>query len=215
MGYHYLLENLLKARWHFITRWRMKGTAEEVFEILGAPLEYPRWWPSVYLMVREISSGDRVGKGRRVGLLTRGWLPYTLRWQATTNEVHRPDRILIQASGDFEGRGIWSIVQDGAYVDVTFDWKLTAQKPLVRVLTPLFRAAFEANHRWAMEQGRKSLELELARYRSATVEEMNAIPPPACPKELRIRALAGGAVLAAGVIAGLLRTQTSSVSRAS
>jgi hypothetical protein len=61
-----------------------------------------------------------------------------------------------------------------------------------------------------MEQGRKSLELELARYRSATVEEMNIIPPPVGPKELWNQALAGGAVLAAGLIAGLLKTQTSS-----
>jgi uncharacterized protein YndB with AHSA1/START domain len=206
----------LTSRWHFITRWRVKGAAEEVFEILSAPLEYPRWWPSVYLMVREIASGDRGGSGRSVGLLTRGWLPYKLRWQATTtSEVRPPDRIVIQASGDFDGRGIWSIVQDGAYADVTFDWKLTATKPLLRVLSPLFRPAFEANHRWAMEQGQKSLELELARYRSATVEEMNAIPPPATPKELWSRALAAGAVMAAGLIAGLLKTQTSSAPRAS
>jgi uncharacterized protein YndB with AHSA1/START domain len=189
--------------YHFITRWRVKGTAEEVFEILSAPLEYQRWWPSVYLMVRETAPG-------KVKLLTRGWLPYTLRWEATTSEVHRPDRIVVQASGDLDGRGIWSIVQNGLVTDVTFDWKLTSAKPLLRYLTPLVRPAFEANHRWAMEQGRKSLELELARYRSATVEEMNIIPPPVGPKELWNQALAGGAVLAAGLIAGLLKTQTSS-----
>lgn len=208
-------QEALKSRWHFITRWRVKGTAEEVFGILSAPLEYPRWWPSVYLMVREIAPGDRGGAGRSVGLLTRGWLPYKLRWRATTTEVHPPDRIVIQARGDFDGRGIWSIVQDGAWADVTFDWKLTANKPLLRVLSPLFRPAFEANHRWAMEQGRKSLELELARYRSATVEEMNAIPQPASPKEVWNRALAAGAVLAAGLIAGLLKTQGASAPRAS
>jgi uncharacterized protein YndB with AHSA1/START domain len=189
--------------YHFITRWRVKGTAEEVFAIVSAPLEYPRWWPSVYLMVREVAPGN-------VRLLTRGWLPYKLHWDATTTEVRDPNRIVIRASGDFEGRGIWSIVQNGDFTDVTFDWKMTATKPLLRFLAPLFRSAFEANHRWAMEQGRKSLELELARYRSATVEEMNTIPQPVGPKELWNRTVAGGAVLAAGLIAGLLTTQASS-----
>ena len=202
-------------QFHFITRWRVKGTAEEVFAILGAPLEYPRWWPSAYLMVREIATGDRVGRGRSVGLLTRGWLPYRLRWQATTSEVRLPERFVVQASGDFEGRGIWSIVQDGAFTDITFDWKLTAKKRLLRMLSPLFHTAFEANHRWAMEQGRMSLELELERYRSSTVEEMNTVPPPAAPKEIWNRALASGALLAAGLIAGLLKTQNSLTPRSS
>jgi hypothetical protein len=196
----------MSNQYHFITRWRVKGTAEEVFAILSQPVEYPRWWPSVYLMARELAAGDREGVGRRVRLRTKGWLPYEVRWEAAIAEVRRPNRIAIQATGDFEGRGIWSIVRDGAYTDVTFDWKLTAEKPLLRWLSPLLRPAFEANHRWAMQQGEKSLELELARYRAGTVEEMNAIAPPAGPGELWTKALAAGAVLAAALVAGLVKT---------
>jgi hypothetical protein len=196
-------------QYHFITRWRVKGSADEVYDVLSAPLEYPRWWPSVYLMVRELVTANREGLGGRIGLLTRGWLPYTIKWQATTCEARRPARIVINAHGDFEGRGIWSIVQDGEFVDATFDWKLTAEKPLLRYLTPLLRPAFEANHRWAMEQGRRSLELELARYRAATVEEMNTVPPPAGPKNLWSAGVTAGAVLAVGLVAGLVGTQPS------
>ncbi len=192
--------------YHFITRWRVKGTAEEVFGILSQPLDYPRWWPSVYLTIRELAPGDQDGRGRRISLLTKGWLPYRLRWEASTLDSRRPNRIAIQATGDFEGRGIWSIVADGAFVDITFDWKLSAEKPLLRWLTPLLRPAFEANHRWAMEQGRRSLELELARCHAETVEEMNSIPAPQGPQELWNQAIATGTVLAAGVVAGLLAT---------
>lgn len=205
----------MSNQYHFITRWRVKGTAEEVFAILGQPVEYPRWWPSVYLMVRELVPGNLDGEGRRMRLVTKGWLPYQLRWGASTIESRRPNRISVQATGDFEGRGIWSIMEDGAFTDITFDWKLSAEKPLLRYLSPLLRPAFEANHRWAMEQGRKSLELELARYRASTMEEMNAIAPPAGPKELWTKAVAAGAVLAAGVVAGLLKTREGSSTRAS
>ena len=57
-----------------------------------------------------------------------------------------------------------------------------------------------------MRQGLKSLELELARYRAGTVEEMNSIAPPDGPSKLWTKALAAGAMLAAGLVAGLLKT---------
>ena len=75
-------------------------------------------------------------------LHTKGWLPYTLTWNARTVESVPPSRIAITASGDFAGRGIWSIVPDGDSVDVTFDWKLSAEKPLLRYLSFLLKPAF-------------------------------------------------------------------------
>ncbi|MDE3198216.1 MAG: SRPBCC family protein [Acidobacteriota bacterium] len=181
-----------------ITRWRFKASPDEVYTILSDPLEYSRWWPSVYLMVRQIGPG-------RVTLHTRGWLPYTLWWAAETTEKRPPSRIAIQATGDFRGKGEWSIVPDGEFTDVTFDWRLNAEKPLLRYLTFLLRPAFEANHRWAMEQGRRSLELELARYRANTAEEMNAVPAPPCGAGVMRREVFAGTILAIAVTAAILK----------
>ena len=183
-------------RYHFISRWRFQAAAEDIFAILSDPLEYPRWWPSVYLAARQVVAG-------RVRVLTRGWLPYKLRWDAQTEVARPPDILAIRASGDFMGKGVWSVVQDGEYADVTFDWKLTAEKPLLRYLSFVLRPAFEANHRWAMEQGRKSLELELARYRAATVEAMNLVPAPPRAGDLIRRDVFAGLMLSAAVLAGL------------
>jgi len=183
-------------RYHFISRWRFRAASEEIFAILSDPLEYPRWWPSVYLAARTVAPG-------RIRVLTRGWLPYKLRWEAQT-EAHRPPELLaIRASGDFLGNGVWSVVQDGENSDVTFDWKITADKPLLRYLSFVLRPAFEANHRWAMEQGRKSMELELARYRAATVEAMNLVPAPPRAVDLIRRDVFAGVMFSAAVIAGL------------
>ena len=52
--------------YHFITRWRVQGTADEVYELISSPLDYPRWWPSVYLQTEEIARGDEHGLGRQV-----------------------------------------------------------------------------------------------------------------------------------------------------
>jgi hypothetical protein len=183
-------------RYHFLTRWRVAATPEEVYDILSQPLEYPRWWPSVYLNVRELTP-------RRVRLRTKAWLPYTLTWEAVAIEERPPNLLAIRTNGDFEGRGIWSIVPDGEYTDVTFDWKLTADKPLLRYLSFALRPAFEANHRWAMQQGLRSLELELARGRARTVEEMNSIAPAPAPHMFPMRQVAAGVALSIALIASM------------
>jgi hypothetical protein len=67
--------------YHFVTVWDAEGTCEEVTEVLGDAPGLARWWPSVYLDVQELEPGDERALGRGVRLYTKGWLPYTLRWQ--------------------------------------------------------------------------------------------------------------------------------------
>jgi hypothetical protein len=150
--------------YHFVTRWRMEGRAEDVYRILGNATDLVRWWPSVYLEVKELEAGDQNGIGKIVSLHTRGWLPYTLRWIYRVSDVNFPSGFSFEARGDFIGRGIWRFSQDGDCVDITFDWKIRADKPLLRYLSFLFKPMFSANHRWAMAQGEKSLRAELARF---------------------------------------------------
>ena len=49
--------------YHFITTWRVTATLQEVNDILGNALDLPRWWPSVYIDVKELSSDDERGIG--------------------------------------------------------------------------------------------------------------------------------------------------------
>jgi len=153
----------------FLTRWRVKGTAEEVFDVLADPLALKRWWPSVYLDVREVKPAAQAnGVGRVIDLYTKGWLPYTLRWNFTVTESTRPSGFKLTAHGDFEGAGVWTIRQEGDFVEATYDWRISAEKPLLRYGTPVLRPIFAANHRWAMARGLESLELELRRRRGET-----------------------------------------------
>lgn len=157
--------------YHFISRWRVKSTVAEVAGIIGNAPDLVRWWPSVYLEVRELEPGDERGVGKVVSLYTRGWLPYTLRWQFRVIESRYPDGFSLVAWGDFVGRGDWTFEQDGPWVNITYDWRIRAEKPLLRYLSFLLKPVFAANHRWAMRQGEKSLQLELARRFAAGPEE--------------------------------------------
>jgi hypothetical protein len=166
--------------YHYITHWHIKGTVEEVAEVLRQATELPRWWPSVYLDVQELEAGDQNGVGRVIRLYTKGWLPYTLRWSFRVTESRYPYGFTLEAWGDFVGRGIWTLEQQGENVHVIYDWKISAEKPLLRYLSFLLKPIFGANHQWAMRMGEESLKLELMR-RAATSEERAQIAPPPGP----------------------------------
>ena len=185
----------MSNQYQFFSRWRVEGTCGEVADILGDPLALARWWPSVYLRVEELRPPDAHGLGRRVRLLTKGWLPYTLQWEFEVVEARYPYGFTLVATGDFDGRGVWTFGQDGSFVDIGYDWRLSAEKPLLRNLSFLLKPLFEANHRWAMAQGEQSLKLELARRRATSDEARAKIPPPPGPVTYAGVALIAGAVL--------------------
>ena len=153
--------------YHFLTHWRVRGIVEEVSDVLGNPLDLPRWWPSVYLAVKQIDPGGPDGVGRVVELHTKGWLPYTLRWSFRVTESRRPFGFSLEAWGDFEGRGIWTFAQDGEFVNIAYNWRIRAEKPLLRYLSFVLKPIFSANHRWAMARGEESLRVELGRRAGA------------------------------------------------
>lgn len=181
-------------RYFFVTHWRVPGTSEQVFRLFQQVERLPQWWPAVYLQVSERERGNASGIGRSYDLLTKGWLPYTLKWTLTVSEVEFPTRISLSASGDLSGQGTWHLAQDGDCVDLTYDWEVSADKPLLRRLAPLFKPAFALNHAWAMRQGETSLRLELQRLQATSMDEALKVPPPPAPEPAyRPWALLGGA----------------------
>jgi len=194
--------------YRFVSRWRVEGTCGEVADILGDPLALPQWWPSVYLQVEELRPPDARGVGRRVRLRTKGWLPYTLRWEFEVVESRYPYGFTLIAAGDFEGHGVWTFEQNGASVDITYDWRISAEKPLLKHLSFLLKPVFEANHRWAMAQGEKSLKLELARRRATSDAARARVPAPPGPVTLAgVALVAGAAAVGPGLAYLLLRSR--------
>ncbi len=173
--------------------------------MLGDPLCLPRWWPAAYVDVEELRARDARGLGGCVRLRTQGFLPYTVSWETEVVETHYPYGFTIVATGDFDGRGVWTFAQDGKFVEVCYDWRLTAKKPLLQNLSWLMKPLFESNHRWAMAQGEQSLRLELARRRASSDQARQKIPPPPGPVTYAAVALVGGAVVIGASLAYLMR----------
>jgi hypothetical protein len=178
----------------FLTTWHVPATPEEIATILDDAAALSRWWPSVYLRVVVVEPGDERGIGRVVDLHTKGWLPYTIRWRFRVTESDPPRGFALVAEGDFVGRGVWTIAAEPPASDgspqttVRYDWRISAEKTLLRRLSFVMKPIFSANHRWAMARGEESLRLELARRRAAgdplVLASIAAPPGPTFPQNL-------------------------------
>ena len=168
-------------QYEFVTAWRVAGTVDEVTDVLGDAVGLPRWWPAVYLGVNLVEPGGPDGVGRTLDLHTKGWLPYTLRWRLRITEPVTDTGFALEASGDLEGTGRWTFEQDGPEVVITYDWRVSATKPLLRRLSWLLRPAFAANHHWAMARGEESLALEMRRRRADSEDARRRVPAPPPP----------------------------------
>ncbi len=167
--------------YHFIDRWRVKGDVREVADILEDAQALPRWWGSVYFEVKEIEPGVKHGIGKLIGLRAGGWLPYTLRINFRTVESNYPNGFSMDATGDLEGKGIWTFEPDGEFVNITYDWTIKANKPIIEKLSFLLKPIFRSNHSWTMRRGEESLKLELLRRRAQPERESASISPPPRP----------------------------------
>ena len=171
----------MPADYAFLTVWRVAGTVAEVRAVLADGLSLPRWWPAVYLDVEVLAENDADGRGGELALFTTGWLPYTLRWTLRLVEPVSDAGFALTAVGDLDGTGRWTFAQDGPEVEIVYDWRVSASKPLLRRLTWLLRPVFAANHRWAMARGEESLRLELRRRRATSEDDRRRVPPPPPP----------------------------------
>ncbi|MBV8820375.1 MAG: SRPBCC family protein [Acidobacteriaceae bacterium] len=140
----------------FVTTWEVRASVEQVSEILEDPFGLVRWWPEVYLSVCEPEPGV-------LELHTKGWLPYRLRWFSRRTESRHPYGFSLAAWGDLEGEGVWTFTPAGDRTHIRYEWTVRARKPLLRILSPVLRPIFAANHRWAMKRGEEGLKAELAR----------------------------------------------------
>jgi hypothetical protein len=66
--------------------------------------------------------------------------------------------IAAEVDGDLRGRGVWTLTPIPGGTHVRFDWRVHADRPLLRILTPILRPLFRWNHNWAIARAREGLE---------------------------------------------------------
>ena len=108
-----------------------------------------------------------------------GLLAY-YRQESATVQARATELVIgfLASAGNYAYGLNWVFKQDGAFVNAFYDWRIAAEKPLLRRLTWLLRPAFSANHRWAMRKGEESMRLEIERRRRPAGEAANLAAPP-------------------------------------
>ena len=187
-------ERLATNEYHFVNRWRLRATIDEVAELIQHPEEFRNWWPSAWLDYELLSDPDDPGAfaegsdpaaccsvGRTFRYRVKGWLPYSLNLTFRVVERRPPHSFVVASTGDLVGEGRWTLEQQGPKVQVTYEWRVYAERPLLRRLSSVLKPVFRSNHFWVMRQGAHSMMLELLRRRARTAEERALVPAPPGP----------------------------------
>ena len=139
----------------FIDEWDVDAPQEAVFEALADARTYPDWWQPVYIEV----DGDCKPE---VGCVTnqefKGRLPYHLKTRSEITRLERPHEFAVEVVGDLTGKGVWTLTPRDGEVHIRFDWRVIADRPLLRVLTPVLRPVFRWNHNWSIKRAIEGLE---------------------------------------------------------
>lgn len=139
----------------FVDEWDVEAPPEAVFEVLGDAGSYPEWWKPVYI---DAEVEGPPGVGRVAHQHFRGPLPYTLKARVEIVRYEPPRLIESRAVGDLSGTAIWTITPRNGGSRVRFDWTTTADRPLLRYLSPVLRPLFRWNHNWAAMRAMEGLE---------------------------------------------------------
>ena len=162
------------ARFHFITKWKFDTPIALVYEIIKDSSKLHDWCPSVYLDVKTTAPGFPNGIGKQVSLYTKGYLPYTLRWNFEVVQIIPNKKLVLDAYGDLEGVGTWAFYETSSGCDVQYDWDIEFKKTGLSLFAFILRPIFAFNHRWAMQKAYESLLLEIKRKQG-----IRDVPSPA------------------------------------
>jgi uncharacterized protein YndB with AHSA1/START domain/quercetin dioxygenase-like cupin family protein len=139
----------------FVDEWDVAAPVQAVFEALADARTYPRWWTPVYLDV-DADGPPALGKVSRQHF--KGRLPYHLHTESTVTRLEPPHVVEGEVTGDLRGRGTWTLTPTATGTHVRFDWRVFADRKLLRLLTPVLRPVFRWNHNWAIARAMEGLE---------------------------------------------------------
>jgi hypothetical protein len=139
----------------FIDEWDVDAPQGAVFNALVDARTYPEWWKPVYIAV-EAEGPPEPGCVSKQEF--KGRLPYHLNTTSEVKRMQAPNEFEVEVVGDLTGKGVWTLTQRDGKVHVHFDWRVIADRPLLRVLTPILRPVFRWNHNWSIQRAIEGLE---------------------------------------------------------
>lgn len=140
----------MSHRYRFRSTWLIDAVPGRVLDALADLVGYPLWW-------RDVRSAHRVDDDS-VDAVCRSVLPYALTVRITRLEVDAADgRLRAGLGGDLDGELVAVLTARGGETRVDITQQVVVRKRLLRVLAPVARPLFRANHAVMMWRGRRGL----------------------------------------------------------
>jgi uncharacterized protein YndB with AHSA1/START domain/quercetin dioxygenase-like cupin family protein len=157
----------------FVDEWDVAAPPQAVFDALADARTYPQWWRPVYI---DVDADGPPALGRVSGQHFKGRLPYHLHTRSTITRLEPPHVVQGDVDGDLRGRGTWTLTPTPGGTHVRFDWRVFADRKLLRTLTPVLRPLFRWNHDWAIARAMEGLE-PYARRTAVSAEAETVVVP--------------------------------------
>jgi hypothetical protein len=145
----------MAAEYVFVDEWDVDAPQHAVFDALADARTYPTWWTPTY---REVEADGPPAVGCSSRHKFKAKLPYTLSTVSTIVRLDPPREFEVDVDGDLRGHGVWTLSTINDRVHVRFDWRVHADRALLRILTPVLRPLFRWNHNVAIERAMVGLE---------------------------------------------------------
>ena len=148
------------AEYHFVSIWPINAPIERVWEEIHHAERWPSWWTYV-AGVEELEPGAADGTGKRMRLLFRTRLPYTLGFDVRVTHVHPPSELVAEATGELAGTGRWTLTPVAGGTVVRYNWDIRTTRRWMNLLAPVARPVFRWNHDELMRAGGQGLARRL------------------------------------------------------
>jgi hypothetical protein len=145
----------------FVDKFTVPCDLETAYQYIKQVEEYPRWWGKVYERVEKLKDAPPDTAGGKYRVTVGGFLPYSLIIENETTLVDRPNRIEFVAFGDLEGKGTWLFKPVAEGTEITFDWRVAANKAIIRSLSFILKPLFRANHVYCVRKANEGIRLDL------------------------------------------------------
>jgi carbon monoxide dehydrogenase subunit G len=142
------------VEYRFLTTWLLEAPRPAVWDVLEDASAWPDWWPGVMAM-------EEVARKAHYRAEWRSRIPYPVRFDFVVDRVDGPAGMSGHATGDLEGTGEWRLFEHGGLTAVTYDWRVRATKPWMKLAGPVARPVFEWNHDYVMRGGGEALAAKL------------------------------------------------------
>lgn len=146
----------------FTDRFTVPCGIEPAYHYIQYIEEYPRWWGKVYKKIVKLKSAPADTAGSRYAVTVGGFLPYTLTIENEVTYINRPYKIEFDATGDLEGKGVWMFREVENGTEITFDWRVSSNKKLIKWLSFLLKPLFAANHAYCVRKADEGIRNDLA-----------------------------------------------------